>query len=484
MNALNMHFVAQMSVERLLNCLVEGTAIALFAWLVLRLIGRRNSGTRFAVWFCALVAIALAPFVEVSGHAGAMTHPASAAITMPRAWSLYLFGAWAAIAAIGLTRVFLGLRHVHEIRMTCEPVNPASLDPVVAQTLTEFRSVRSVELCASDVLQVPTAVGFFRPAIVMPGWALQELSSAELNAVLLHELAHLRRWDDWTNLAQKVLRALFFFHPAVWFVESRLSLEREMACDDMVLARTANPRAYAECLVSLAEKNFVQRGVALAQAAVGRMQQTSLRVLQILDARRSKALGVWKPAPWVVAGFSVACLIGAERAPRLLAFGDPAPSHVDSSIASAYPSDARGYVPPVVPVSFSVRHDRLDVGNQKTSSSQVPRHSDRTVFRSAGKRAVVRANMADPSVPRTIPARNPMKQAQPEVERASRATLVRTSVGESNSIAVVEQAVFVVVQDDPSGSGGPVLWQVSVWRFTVVPRTALHVISETSSKSI
>jgi beta-lactamase regulating signal transducer with metallopeptidase domain len=481
MDVLNMHFVAQMSVERLLNCLAEGTAIALFAWLVLRLIGRRNSGTRFAVWFCALVAIALAPFVEVSGRATAITHSPGSAITMPRAWALYLFSAWAVIATAGLARVVMGLWHLHSIRKSCERVDLTSLDRMVAQTVAEFRSVRPVEMCASDALHVPTAVGFFRPVVVVPRWALQELSSTELNTVLLHELAHLRRWDDWTNLAQKVLRALFFFHPAVWFVESRLSLEREMACDDMVLAQTANPRAYAECLVSLAEKNFLQRGIALAQAAVGRMRQTSLRVLQILDVRRSKAVGVWKPAPWVVAGFSVACLVGAEYAPRLVAFGDPATSRVDSSIVSTYPAHPRGYVPPVVPASFSVRNDPSSA-KHSTTGGKPARRAKRSVFGSASKPAVIRAKMTDPLVPPTIPARDRIHQAQPEIESAWRARLVRTS--EANNIAVVQQAVFVVMQDDPSGTGGAVLWQVSVWRFTVVPQTAPHVVSETSSKSI
>jgi len=99
------------------------------------------------------------------------------------------------------------------------------------------------------------ATGFFRPMIVIPAWALGELSTEELKVVLLHEAAHLERWDDWTNLTQKVLRALFFFHPVVWWLESKLALEREMACDDLVVAATSSPRAYAECLVSLAEKS-------------------------------------------------------------------------------------------------------------------------------------------------------------------------------------------------------------------------------------
>jgi len=84
---------------------------------------------------------------------------------------------------------------------------------------------------------VPTAIGFFQPAVIVPAWTLRELSAEELHSVLLHELAHLRRWDDWTNLAQELVGALFFFHPAVWRIGSRLSLEREMACDYLPTTR-------------------------------------------------------------------------------------------------------------------------------------------------------------------------------------------------------------------------------------------------------
>ncbi len=172
--------------------------------------------------------------------------------------------------------------------------------------MEEFDSPRAVTLCVSDQLRVPTAIGFIKPLVVIPAWTMRELSPAELNTILLHELAHLRRWDDWTNLVQKILGALLFFHPAVWWIEKKLALEREMACDDMVLAKTASPRAYAECLVSLAEKSFLRRGLALAQAAVDRMRHVSLRVTQILDEKRPGATRVWRPAP-VAGGWGIAC---------------------------------------------------------------------------------------------------------------------------------------------------------------------------------
>jgi beta-lactamase regulating signal transducer with metallopeptidase domain len=485
MTALNLHFVAQMSVERLLNCLAGGMAIALFAWVLLRLTGRRNSGTRFAVWFCALLAIAVAPLLETSSTgASAIMHPAAAAITMPRAWSLYLFSAWAAVVLVGLARVAAGLWHLRTIRKNCTPVDLGNLDPIVLlRRLDEFRSARRVELYSSDALQVPTAIGFLKPAVVLPSWTLRELSPAELNAVVLHELAHLRRWDDWTNLAQKVLRALLFFHPAVWWVESRLSLEREMACDDMVLAQTADPRAYAECLVSLAEKNLLQRGVALAQAAVGRMRQTSQRILQILDAGRPNAVRVWKPAPWVVAGFSVACLVSAAHGPRLVAFGDSnatAPAALNGN--ASFASDLQPYVPPVVPASFVEQSDNEFAPS--ATQMRKPSTSGHTRGRACG--SAVRVNLASRKTQGTSPTQGaPVERSKrpPAQQRASPASVVRTSATESGRFTRMQQAVFVFMPSQPCGDSGPIVWHVTIWRVTVVPPAPRQIAPEASSKS-
>lgn len=453
--ALNLHAIAQMSAERMLNCLAEGIAIALFAWVLLRVAGRRNSGTRFAVWFCALLAIAVSPLVEISrGGTAGLASPASAAITMPRSWALYLFGAWALIAAVGLVRVAAGLWHLRTVRGECAALDPRTLDPMLRHALGQFSAGRKVEIATSDELRVPTAIGFLKPAVVLPSWAMRELSAAELNAVLLHELAHLRRWDDWTNLAQKVLRALFFFHPAVWWVENRLALEREMACDDMVLAETANPRAYAECLVSLAEKNFLRRGVALAHAAVGRMRHTSLRILRILDARRPSAVRVWKPAPWVVGAFSVACLVSSARAPKLVGFGEPnaLSAQQSASIESTHSEIPLTSPARMVPASFP------------------DRNSGAMANRCASK----------PKARTTVPRATQLLHRQ---QAPSLPKLVRTSAPVSPAFVGPQQAVFVLMQGQRYGDSGPVVWHIAIWRFTVLPQGA-PVPAETSSKSI
>jgi beta-lactamase regulating signal transducer with metallopeptidase domain len=338
--------IAEASASRIVECLIEGTLIAVCAALALRLRRQHNSGTRFAIWFSALMAIAALPFLAGAFSSIPALHAAvlptsihHSAITLPAAWALYLFAAWAVIATLSLSRVALSLYHVHALRKHCVAINSTQVDPLLRATLNH---ASSIALCTSDQVQVPTAIGFFQPAIVIPSWLLDDLSAQELNQILLHELAHLRRRDDWTNLIQKVVKALFFFHPAVWWIEKKISLEREMACDDAVLAATSQPRAYAECLAHLAEKTFlrrtlVQKSIALAQAALGRMRHTTLRVAEILNPNRERtAKPTWKPALSLIAAFAVGSVVLASREPHLIAFS----GRFSASNAEAAPPNA------------------------------------------------------------------------------------------------------------------------------------------------
>jgi beta-lactamase regulating signal transducer with metallopeptidase domain len=346
----SLHEIAQLSAARMADCLVEGTLVAAFAGLVLRMARRWNSSARFAVWFSALMAMAALPLFGFVGLAGTGTSLTSLAqrpeITLPGSWGLWLFGAWAAIAAVGVARVGVGLWRLRTLRRSCVEIDSALLDAELRETLAHswtasYGKSRPATLCVSDQVSVPTVIGFVNPAVVIPRWLLRELSPSELQQILLHELAHLQRWDDWTNLAQKLLKALLFFHPAAWWIDKHLSLEREMACDDAVVAETANPRAYAECLTHLAEKSFVRRSLALAQAALGRIRQTTLRVAQILNADRpSVPTHSWKPAVLLVAGFAIACAAGISRVPRLVGFDDSFPKAAQVASVSSEPNIA------------------------------------------------------------------------------------------------------------------------------------------------
>jgi beta-lactamase regulating signal transducer with metallopeptidase domain len=454
--ALNLNAIAQTSAVQIVNCLVEGMLIAIFAALVLGVARRQNSGTRFAVWFSALMAIATVPFIGGSwwSHVGSLSAKSvGPAITVPGSWALYAVGAWAAIATWFLLGVGQGLWHLHVLRKSCRPVDAAGLDPRLQETLEGKRSPRPVTLCTSDGVRVPTAIGLMKPVIVVPCWVMQELSPDELNQILLHELAHLRRWDDWTNLAQKVVKALFFFHPAVWWIEKRVSLEREMACDDAVIAETASPRAYAECLAHLAEKTLIQRSMALAQAALGRIRQTSLRVAQILDVNRPTSGGrAWKPAVSLVAGFAIVCVLGISRAPRLIAFSENKPSPmVSSMIASASPDAGVARVSKAV---FQRQPVRVVPTSLKASA----------VHRSSGRYERIA------SIQSLIAKRSASSMVRP--------TNVRLANASAAPVAFTE-ALFVVIEESENDASSPPVYQIQLWRVMV-----LHPVVDPNSNRI
>ena len=101
-------------------------------------------------------------------------------------------------------------------------LRPTSLIRRLRARLNEIQSRRSVTLCISDAVRVPAAIGYFRPMVVFPSWALAEIPPQNWTRFCCMSWRILRRYDDWTNLAQKLLKAILFFHPAVWFIESRL----------------------------------------------------------------------------------------------------------------------------------------------------------------------------------------------------------------------------------------------------------------------
>ena len=446
---------AQFAAGRMLNGVAEGTVLAAGVWILLRAVRRTNSSSRFAVWFAVLLAMAALPLCMVrTGAAGSVVSSRSW-IALPGWWAFGGLAIWAAIASVLLVRVGAGFRQVLRLRRECTAVDLSRLDPGLQKTLAEFQRFRPVDLCTSDKIKVPSAIGFSQPAVIVPSWTLRELSAEELHSVVLHELAHLRRRDDWTNLVQEVLGALLFFHPAVWWIGGRLSLEREMACDDLVLAQTANPRAYAQCLVSVAEKSFLRRGLVLAQAAVSRMRHTSLRVAQILDRNRPGAIGVWKPAVGLVGVFTVACLMAFTRAPQLVAFRSDAPAAgLEASIAPARTSvlapateretAAEGHSATVVPALW------------KTDSAVPARAARRT--RQASHKPVSKTVLARAEGPRFVGAVNFVVELPPDV-------------------------VMVVVQPHDCTARGSVVWHVEVYELTVF-HPAGNTASQPSSAKI
>jgi beta-lactamase regulating signal transducer with metallopeptidase domain len=329
MNLPGVEAVAQVAVGRVVNSLPESLLIVFSAALLLRLSGRRSSGTCFAVWMVAFMAVAVLPFLGLEGSdsgaglAATSLHPA---FTIPTFWAeLFLF-LWLPVMLLALARVIAGLLWVRRIRATSTEVDLAQAHPLLRETMQQHAARRPVCLATSDQVRVPTAIGFRRPAVVLPPWVLRDLSPEQLRPILIHELAHLARRDDWTNLLQKAVRAVFCYHPAVWWIDSRLSRERELACDDAVLVATADPRAYASSLLGLLEKSGFRRGWSMAQAAIGRAREATQRITRILNAAGPATTRISRPALGLAATLSAACCGLLLASPRLVVFGPAKPS--------------------------------------------------------------------------------------------------------------------------------------------------------------
>ncbi|MGA7522764.1 MAG: M56 family metallopeptidase [Acidobacteriaceae bacterium] len=366
-----MNLFAQTAVEHVLNTLPEGLLLAACAWLLLRLLPRQNSGTRFAIWLVALAGVAGLPLLGAfRGGAPAVLSQTHPEITLSPFWASAFLLLWIPISLLALARVATGLWQVRRIRRSCSEVPIADLDPALRELFAEMK--RPVRLVVSDQARVPAAMGFRHPLVVLPAWALRDLPSDRLRHILIHELTHIRRHDDWTNLVQKITRAIFFFHPAVWWIDARLSMEREMACDEAVLAATGNPRAYAGCLIDLLERGCARRGWTMAQAAVARARDASVRIARILQHSRPASTRVGRKALGLAAGLSLACSGVVLCSPGLVSFA-PVHAHASDSALSepdfanrAAPS-ASDVVPAIYhPVSATRFHSSVKPASLRT----------------------------------------------------------------------------------------------------------------------
>ena len=171
---------------------------------------------------------------------------------------------------------------------------------------------RTVRLCESALAEVPTVIGWLRPVILVPVSALAGMSAQQVEALLAHELAHIRRHDYLVNLLQTVVETLLFYHPAVWWVSRQIRIEREHCCDDMAVAVCGDVLTYARALTELEEL----RATALPQLAVAANGGSLItRIRRLIEVPKPSA---HRGAPWLaslIAMATVFCIwAGAQTA--------------------------------------------------------------------------------------------------------------------------------------------------------------------------
>ncbi len=224
-----------------------------------------------------------------------------------RPWALSVW--FAGVLALSL-RFLGGLRTAN--RLTRRGARPAAREwqQVLSQLAARLSITRPVRLLESAVVKIPTAIGAFRPAILLPASIFTGLPPRGLEALIAHELAHIRRQDYLVNLLQAVAETLLFYHPAVWWVSARIRTEREQCCDDLAISATGDARSYARALVRIEEMRGATSALAVA-AGGGNLWKRVVRLL------RDEPASAESPSGWLAGTVALALLFVLGAAARV-----------------------------------------------------------------------------------------------------------------------------------------------------------------------
>jgi len=262
-------------------------------------------------------------------------------------WALLTTLAYVAGTTAMLGRLALGLLGGERLRRRSGPLDDASVIAILTRQAESLalRLTPTVALC-TDVV-VPTVVGVLRSTILLPVSLASGLPPEHIEGILAHELAHIRRYDHIVNLMQRLIEALLFFHPAVWFVSRRVRIERKRCCDDLVLASGGEPLPYASALLAVAEfgrRSAVEKEAdpAIALGVVGQPSDFRNRIRRILEGRYHESVRLkrpWAALICVTALLVVGSLLYVNISARAQPRSDSAPGQSeakDSGLAWAH----------------------------------------------------------------------------------------------------------------------------------------------------
>jgi serine-type D-Ala-D-Ala endopeptidase (penicillin-binding protein 7) len=317
-------------VDHVLNWLWQGSAIALATLAALRLLDRSRAPFRYVLCGIALLAVLALPVVSLlwsrtpAWEAIADTPmPTTPVLAIPIAWwtsGAVIAGLWGLWCVICVGRVIASTVAVRRARRQSRPF-PAALE----SRLTFWNEVRGrgrrTRLVVSSGVPAAAVLGWGSPVIAVAPAFVRQLGDEEIDRAVIHEWAHVQRYDDLLNLLQIAVLAVAGWHPAVWWLERQLRIEREVACDEMAVSLTGNPKRYAASLTAMATLLPVRHHPA---SAVGVFSSPTLRtrILRILSTN-TLATAKWSATRVVVVVVALAVFaLGLTRV-RLVARAMP-----------------------------------------------------------------------------------------------------------------------------------------------------------------
>ncbi|MCR6720603.1 MAG: M56 family metallopeptidase [Chitinophagaceae bacterium] len=257
------------------SAIASGMVIAGFAWFVFTFISFFKENIAEAV-----------PYLY--GPAGWNHWIADA---LPATSVIYLL-----LLTIPLFRFIRNYRYVQIIRTTALHKADVQLRLYVQKLSAQMGIGKKVELWVSDLVNSPVTIGYLRPVILLPVAAINHLSTQQVEAIILHELAHIRRFDYLLNLVTKFIQSVLYFNPFVKAFVRIIETEREKSCDEMVMQFQYDAHGYASALLTIEQINSVKHQVLTVAASGTRKHQLLGRIENILGINRNKGITAMRVA--------------------------------------------------------------------------------------------------------------------------------------------------------------------------------------------
>ncbi len=320
----------------LLHSLWQGFLLMLLLWALLRFIRYEKANLRFVFAFATLMLLLLAfgatfyyewdslkPLAPVAQSFNSETIPltdleVSGKTTVweqikGEVYTIFyqltesarlLAIAWLVGSLLFSFRLSLGLWQIHQLKKERQPL-PELWQAKISALQKVLNIHRHVEISLNPDLDSPLTLGWLRPMVLFPASMLMAMPADQVESILVHELAHIRRHDYLWNLLQSVAEVILFYHPAYWYIASVLEQEREHACDLITLKITGRPQIYAQALLQVATLSTTLSTVGLSAKGRGRGRSGFAERIKRIVAPNQKKKGV-QPLPFLLSF----CLLG------------------------------------------------------------------------------------------------------------------------------------------------------------------------------
>src|SRR5688572_10841026 len=285
-----MNVTADAITSALLHSLWQNASVGFLLWIVLVVFRHRTANARYLASCGALALMVALPVVTAlvlspppvpvasSAPIAVIAIPAASGVVLPPApvwleadgWQVNWFAVlkpwmlplWLAGVLVCSLRLVLAGMHTVALRRQCA-LEQGPIAAVVSKLAARMGVHRLVSIRVASTTIAPATFGFFRPVILLSSATVLGISPQQLEAVLAHELAHIRRHDYVVNVLQMLAETLFFYHPAIWWASRRIRVERELCCDDVAVQACGDVVCYAQALTSVAQLQIARSGMAL-----------------------------------------------------------------------------------------------------------------------------------------------------------------------------------------------------------------------------